>query len=124
MLGLIPLAVVCGTTATGTGLSALEAIALSMFFLSGAAQLAATQLIAAGASTVVIVLSVLIISLRLMIYSASVAPHFQRLSAGWKGLISYLITDPSYAVTITRFEQGETQEPDKRWYFLGAALAI
>ena len=30
LLGLIPLAVVCGTTATGTGLSALQALALSV----------------------------------------------------------------------------------------------
>ena len=32
MLGLIPLAVVCGATATEKGLSALEALALSVFF--------------------------------------------------------------------------------------------
>ena len=124
LLGLIPLAVVCGATATGTGLSALEALALSVFFLSGAAQLAATQLVAAGASGGVIFLTVLIISLRLTMYSASLAPHFRRLSAGWKGLISSLLTDPAYAVTITRFDDGETKEPDKRWYFLGAALTI
>jgi 4-azaleucine resistance transporter AzlC len=124
LLGLIPLAVVCGTTATGTGLSALQALALSVFFLSGAAQLAATQLIAAGASVAVIVLTVLIISLRLTMYSASLAPHFRRLSAGWKSLISYLLTDPAYAVTIGRFDDGETKEPEKRWYFLGVALAI
>jgi branched chain amino acid efflux pump len=123
-LGLIPLAVVCGTAATGTGLSALETLALSVFFLSGAAQLAATQLIAAGASVVIIVLTVLIISLRMTVYSASIAPHFRRLSAGWKGLISYLLTDPAYAVTITRFDDGGTKESDKRWYFLGAGLAI
>lgn len=124
MLGLIPLAVVCGATATGKGLSALEALALSVFLLSGAAQLAATQLIAAGASVAVIVLTVLMISLRLMMYSASLAPHFRGLSAGWKGLISYLLTDPAYAVTIGRFDDGETKEPDKRWHFLGVALAI
>jgi 4-azaleucine resistance transporter AzlC len=124
LLGLIPLAVVCGATATGKGLSALEALALSVFFLSGAAQLAATQLIAADASAAVIVLTVLIISLRLTMYSASLAPHFRRLSAGWKGMISYLLTDPAYAVTIGRFENGETKEPDKRWYFLGVALAM
>ena len=124
LLGLMPLAVVCGTSATGTGLSALQALALSVFFLSGAAQLAATQLIATGASVGVIVLTVLIISLRLTLYSASIAPHFQRLSATWKGLISYLLTDPAYAVTITRFDDGETREQDKRWYFLGSGLAI
>jgi 4-azaleucine resistance transporter AzlC len=124
LLGLIPLAVVCGAIATGKGLSALEALALSVFFLSGAAQLSATQLIADGASVPVIILTVLIISLRLTMYSASLAPHFRRLSAGWKGMISYLLTDPAYAVTIARFDDGETKEPDKRWYFLGVALAI
>ena len=124
LLGLIPLAVVCGATATEKGLSALEALALSVFLLSGAAQLATTQLIAAGASAAVIVLTVLIISLRLTVYSVSLAPHFRGLSAGWKGLISYLLTDPAYAVTIGRFDDGETKEPDKRWYFLGVALAI
>ena len=124
LLGLIPLALVCGATATGNDLSALEALALSVFFLSGAAQLAATQLIAAGASVAVVVLTVLIISLRLTMYSASLAPHFRELSTGWKGLLAYLLTDPAYAVTITRFDDRETKEPDKRWYFLGAALAI
>lgn len=86
--------------------------------------MAATQLIAAGSSVTVIVLSVLIISLRPTMYSASLAPHLRRLSAGWKGLISYLLTDPAYAITIARFADGETKEPDKRWYFLGVALAM
>ena len=86
--------------------------------------MAATQLIAAGASVAVIVPTVLIINLRLTIYSASLAPHFQRLSAGWKGLISYLLTDLAYVVTITRFDDGETEAPHKRWCFLGAALTI
>jgi predicted branched-subunit amino acid permease len=52
------------------------------------------------------------------------APHFRRLPAGWKGLLSYLLTDQAYAATITRFDAGETEESDKRWYYLGVALAI
>jgi 4-azaleucine resistance transporter AzlC len=123
LLGLIPLAIALGAAAVDGGLSALEALAMSVFVLSGAAQMAMIELISTGASVAVIVLTALIISLRLTMYSASLAPHFRRLSAGWKGLISYLLTDPAYAVSITRFE-GETKEPNKRWYFLGAALAI
>ena len=122
-LALIPLAVSLGAAATGSGLSTLEALAMSVFVLSGAAQMAMIELISTGASVAVIALTVLIISLRLTMYSASLAPHFRRLSAGWKGLLSYLLTDPAYAVSITRFD-GETKESNKRWYFLGAALAI
>jgi predicted branched-subunit amino acid permease len=56
-------------------------------------------------------------------YSASLAPHFRKLSAGWKGLLSYLLTDPAYAVSITRFDR-DIKGSNKRWYFLGAALTI
>jgi predicted branched-subunit amino acid permease len=86
--------------------------------------MAMIELISTGASVAVVVLTVIVISLRLTMYSASLAPHFRRLSAGWKGLLSYLLTDPAYAVTITRVDGGETREPNKPWYFLGAALVV
>jgi 4-azaleucine resistance transporter AzlC len=124
LLALIPFALAFGTTATGSGLSTLQALAMSVFVFAGAAQLAAIPLISAGASVAVIVLTVLIINLRLTLYSASLAPHFRRLPVGWKSLLSYLLTDQAYAATITRFDDGETDEPDKRWYYLGVALAI
>ena len=124
LLALVPFAVAFGATATGSGLSALEALAMSVFVFAGAAQLAAVPLISAGASVAVVVLTVLVVNLRLTLYSASLAPHFRRLPLGWKGLLSYLLTDQAYAATITRFDDGQTQEPDKRWYYLGVALAI
>jgi 4-azaleucine resistance transporter AzlC len=124
LLALIPFAVAFGATAIGNGLSSLEALAMSVFVFAGAAQLAAIPLLSAGASAAVIVLTVLVVNLRMTLYSASLAPHFRRLPIGWKSLLSYLLTDQAYAATITRFDDGETEEPDKRWYYLGVALAI
>jgi 4-azaleucine resistance transporter AzlC len=124
LLALIPFAVAFGATAMDSGLSTLEALAMSVFVFAGAAQLAAIPLISAGASVAVVVLTVLVINLRMTLYSASLAPHFRRLPAGWKSLLSYLLTDQAYAATITRFDDGRTEEPDKRWYYLGVALAI
>jgi branched chain amino acid efflux pump len=124
LLALIPFALAFGASATEGGLSAFEAVAMSVLVFAGAAQLAAVQLIAAGAPVAIVVLTVLTINLRLTLYSASLAPHLGRLPAGWKGLLSYLLTDQAYAATITRFDAGETKDPDKRWYFLGAALAV
>jgi 4-azaleucine resistance transporter AzlC len=123
-LALIPFAVAFGATAMGSGLSALEALAMSVFVFAGAAQLAIVPLISAGASVAVVVLTVLVINLRMTLYSASLAPHFRGLPAGWKSLLSYLLTDQAYAATITHFDDGRTVEQDKRWYFLGVALAI
>src|SRR5918992_3041834 len=124
LLALIPFGVAFGATAMGSGLSTLEALAMSVFVFAGAAQLAIVPLISAGASVAVVVLTVLVINLRMTLYSASLAPHFRRLPAGWKSLLSYLLTDQAYAATITRFDDGQTEEPDKRWYYLGVALAI
>lgn len=124
LLALFPFGVAFGATAIESGLSAVEALGMSVFVFAGAAQLATLPLLSAGASVAVVVLTVLVVNLRLTLYSASVAPHFGRLPAGWKGLLSYLLTDQAYAATITRFDEGQTREPDKRWYYLGVGLAI
>lgn len=124
LLALIPFGLAFGATAVDSGLSAAEALGMSVFVAAGAAQLAALPLLSAGASVAVVVLTVLVINLRLMLYSASLAPHFKRLPLRWKGLLSYHLTDQAYAATITRFDAGETEGPDKRWYFLGVGLSI
>ena len=123
-LALVPLGLAFGATAAGSGLSMLEAFGMSVFVFAGAAQLAALPLISAGASVAVVVLTVLVINLRLMLYSASLAPHFERVSLGWKGVLSYLLTDQTYAATITRFEEGQVRETDRRWFYLGAAVPV
>lgn len=124
LVALLPFGLAFGATALGNGLSALEALAMSVFVFAGAAQLATIPLLSAGASVAVVVLTVLVVNLRMTLYSASMAPHFGHLSAGWKGLLSYLLTDQAYAATITRFDAGKSEEPDKRWYYLGTALSI
>jgi 4-azaleucine resistance transporter AzlC len=124
LLALIPFGVAFGATAIDNGLSTIEALGMSVLVFAGAAQLAAIPLLSAGASVAIVVLTVLMVNLRLTLYSASLAPHFKRLPVGWKGLLSYLLTDQAYAATITRFDAGETEEPDKRWYYLGVALSI
>jgi 4-azaleucine resistance transporter AzlC len=124
LVALFPFGVAFGATAMDSGLSAVEALGMSVFVFAGAAQLATLPLLSSGASVALVVLTVLVVNLRLTLYSASMAPHFGRLPAGWKGLLSYLLTDQAYAATITRFDEGQTLEPDKRWYYLGVGLAI
>jgi 4-azaleucine resistance transporter AzlC len=124
LIALVPFGLAFGATAAGNGLSAAQALGMSVFVFAGAAQLAAVPLLSAGASVAIVLLTVLVINLRLTLYSASLAPHFKRLPTGWKGLLAYLLTDQAYAATITPFDEGETEEPDKRWYYLGVAVAI
>jgi predicted branched-subunit amino acid permease len=68
-------------------------------------------------------LTIAVINLRHMLYSASLAPHLKSLSLRWKILLSYLMTDEAYAVAILNYERiGGTAFA--HWYFLGAGLAL
>ena len=138
LLGVFPFGMVCGIVATNTGLPSIVSLLMALLVFAGASQLVALQLIAGGGSVWLIVLSSLIINLRFVMYSASLAPHFERLPAKWKGLLAYLITDHSYAVTISKFNQydndcqsglaGDYDQDEhaerKGWYFLGAGASM
>src|SRR5215467_8133744 len=76
LLGIVPFGIVCGVGAIAAGASPIAALAMSMIMFSGAAQIVATQLLVAGAPFAVIVLSCLVVSLRLLMYSAANASYF------------------------------------------------
>jgi predicted branched-subunit amino acid permease len=63
------------------------------------------------------------INLRLLLYSASLAPHLARERLRTRLWVAYLLTDQAYAVCIARW--GSDDDPDRRVpYFLGAALML
>jgi 4-azaleucine resistance transporter AzlC len=121
-LGIIPFGMVAGVAAVDVGIPAVHAVAMSVFIFAGASQLAATELIGRNAPLAVVVLTVLVVNLRMMMYSASIAPYFERESARWKAALSYLLTDQAYAVSLLKFRNDETTS--KQWYFLGVALSL
>lgn len=124
LLGVIPFAMISGVAAVGIGIPAVLALAMSFIVFAGSAQLAAVQLIGVGSAVFVVILTALIVNLRFMMYSASIAPHFKPLSTTWKWLLAYLLTDQAYAVAITHFNQQDTDTTNKHWYFFGAALVF
>ncbi|MCO8254072.1 AzlC family ABC transporter permease [Haladaptatus sp. AB618] len=122
MLGIIPFGMVTGVAAVGVGIPAIHAIAMSVIIFAGASQLAATELIGRDAPIAVIVLTVLVVNLRMMMYSASIAPYFERESARWKAALAYPLTDQAYAVSLLKFRNDE--HTSRRWYYLGVALSL
>jgi predicted branched-subunit amino acid permease len=131
--GMAPFGLITGVAATNAGFSLVEAMGMSVFVYAGAAQLAAYELIKTNALLVIVVLTVIVINLRLPMYSASLAPYFEHLPWRWKGVISYHVVDPVYALSIVRFENDDGGAGDasrvagrgnRRWYFLGAATPL
>lgn len=137
LIGVAPFGMIYGALALQAGIPPAAAQAISAVVFAGSAQIVLTQLVHTGTPAVVMILTVVVINLRHALYSASVAPYVQHLSTAWKLLLSYLLTDEAYVVTILHYEQTEpgaagkggesdlTPATDQRhWFYLGAGLAL
>ncbi|HEY5790327.1 MAG TPA: AzlC family ABC transporter permease [Gammaproteobacteria bacterium] len=123
--GIAPFGLVAGLTAIATGLSSVQALALSGLVFAGASQLALLQLLADGAVPAVILLTVLTVNLRFAMYSASLAPHFQHLGRRWRWPLAYLMVDQNYALTIQRYHHGDPAfAAHGHWFYLGGGAAL
>lgn len=123
LLGVAPFGMIYGVLAIAAGLSPLAAQAMSSVVFAGSSQFMLIQLVGLGTPALVMVLTGFVINLRHALYSASVAPHTLHLNLVWKGLLSYLLTDEAYAVSILNYNV-DSLPKNKHWYFLGAGLAL
>ena len=122
LVGIVPFGLVAGAAAVGVGLSGLQAVGLSAIVFAGASQLAAIDLLGQDAPLAVVVVTALVINLRMVMYSASIAPYFQGVATRWRAGLAYLLTDQAYALSVTRF--GDDRPVRRRWYYLGAAAPL
>jgi 4-azaleucine resistance transporter AzlC len=123
LLGVFPFGLIYGALALGSGLSPAEAQMMSSVVFAGSSQFVAAQMIRDAAPGILIVLSIAVVNLRHLLYSASIAPYLERLPARWKALLAYLLTDEAYAVSIAQFER-EGAAPAGHFFLLGAGLAL
>jgi len=125
LVGAMPFGVIYGVLSMQSGqLNQWQAQSMSWIIFAGSAQFIAAQLFKDNATAFVIILTVFVVNLRHALYSASCAPYFKRLSAGWKVLLAYLLTDEAYAVGINRYTDGRPDHDHNHWYFLGSGLAL
>jgi 4-azaleucine resistance transporter AzlC len=121
LLGIAPFGLVAGVAAMNAGLTLEQAVGMSVIVFAGAAQLAALELIGQDAPLSVIVVTAVVINLRMMMYSASIAPYFRSLSTRIRTGAAYLLTDQAYALSVSRYRSDE--RIDRLGYYLGAAVA-
>ena len=123
LVGTIPFGLVVGVASVAAGLTPVQALALSVFAFSGIAQLIACQLIAVQSPVILTTAAAAIVSLRLLMYSAALAPRLAHLDRRWRLLLSYLMTDQSFAMTVRRYDEpGERRW--KHWHFMGSATTL
>jgi predicted branched-subunit amino acid permease len=121
----VPFGVALGATLAAGGVHPLVAWSSSPLLFGGAAQLLAVQLLGAGASAGVVIAAALIVNARMLLYSASLAPHVRQWRSRWRWVGAYLLADPVYALAIGRFRSTGGGEPgDRLAYYLAVGLTL
>jgi len=123
LVGVFPFGMIYGALALNAGLSLAASQMMSSIVFAGSSQFIAAQLIHDAAPGLVIVLTIAVVNLRQMLYSASLAPYLEKLPIRWKILLAYLLTDEAYAPTALKFER-EGASPLGHWFLFGAGLAL
>ncbi|WIV66979.1 AzlC family ABC transporter permease [Natrialbaceae archaeon AArc-T1-2] len=123
LLGLIPFAIVFGIAADGAGLSTAQTVAMSAVIFAGTAQLVTAELIGANAGLVIVIVTGIVINLRMLMYSASIAPHFTEYGKRVRAYLAYFLTDHVYAMSIAEYGKDDSDR-NKRLYYLGLGVTI
>src|SRR5215216_2890556 len=133
LFGVVPFGLVAGATPVSEGLGAAVAMGFATIVFAGASQLAAADVLADGGSALVAVVAACTINLRMLLYSASLAPHLAHVPLRRRLFMAYLLTDQAYAVSITRWTEdddraadgGPSPPLDRRVpYYIGAAVLL
>lgn len=119
LIGGFPFGLIYGALALNAGLSRAAAQVMSSTVFAGSAQFITAQLVHENTPGFVIVLTIAVVNLRHILYSASLAPYLAALPVRWKTILSYLLTDEAYAPTILHYEK-EGITPHAHWFLLGA----
>ncbi|MBB5470676.1 4-azaleucine resistance transporter AzlC [Paraburkholderia sp. CI2] len=123
MVGAAPFGVIFGTLVTSSPLHLWHGQLMSLVVFAGSAQFIALGLIAGHASFAVIWATTLVVNLRHVLYSATLAPHVAHLPKRWRWALGALLTDEVFAVAWEHYRHREpgTVGP---YYFCGAGVAM
>ncbi|HEY1014670.1 MAG TPA: AzlC family ABC transporter permease [Herpetosiphonaceae bacterium] len=124
LAGGVPFGLIYAVGAIDAGIPPLQTLAMSSLVFGGSAQVVIAQQVGALTPELVIIVTALIINIRHLLYSASLAPHIAHLRWRWKAGLAYLLTDEAYVVGINRYDQPPPLPANKHWFVLGAGLAL
>jgi len=106
-LGYFPIGLSLGVLAQKGGLVPWQMASMSILVFAGSSQFIAVAMIGTGASPLAIVSTTFMVNLRHLLMSSALSVHFPGASRRFLALFAYGLTDESFAVNMTRFNQGE-----------------
>ena len=121
LAGVVPFGLVIGVSAAQADVPALAGWLTGPLIYAGSAQVAVIGMLDAGAAPVVVVAAALIINVRLIFYSATMARHWRGTPRWWRLVAAYLLIDPSLAVGLDGYRRLSRRQAHAH-YFGGAVL--
>lgn len=122
-VGIVPFGLVAGAAAVEAGFGLSGAVGFSVVVFAGASQLAAIDLLSGGSAVAVAVLTAWLINLRMVMYSAALAPWLSHESTPKRLGAAYVLTDQAFALSITHYGKGAPVQ-DRLRYYLGVAVPL
>ncbi|MGH3650174.1 MAG: AzlC family ABC transporter permease [Acidimicrobiia bacterium] len=116
----VPFALVIGLAIVESGINPWSGWSTSWLVFAGAAQLTLISLLGSGAAAAAVT-AALVVNARHLMYSAALAPTFQRQPGWFRWLGPYLLIDQMFA--LTSIEQ-DAEESAFRTYYLVAGMTF
>ncbi|MGA7229226.1 MAG: AzlC family ABC transporter permease [Acidimicrobiia bacterium] len=117
----VPFGLVIGLAISESGINTMVGWSSSWIIFGGAAQLTLISLLGAGTAVAAAVTAGLVVNARHLMYSAALAPTFQRQPRWFRWLGPYVLIDQLFALASVHLDD----DPDVfRTYFLSAGLTF
>lgn len=121
VIAAFPFGIVFGALSQSNGLEFFVASGMSAIVFAGASQFMAITLLASSTALPVIVITVFIVNLRQMLYSANLMQQVKHWPQSVRAVLAFWLTDETFAVVSDRINR-RPDEPGLRWFYLGSAL--
>ncbi len=122
LIGLVPFGLVIGLSAAQADVPRLAGWLTGPLIFAGSSQVATIEMLDAGAAAIVVVAAALIINIRLILYSATMARYWRGTPWWWRFVAAYLLIDPSLAVGLDGYARLVDRGRAHAHYFGGAVL--
>lgn len=115
-----PFAIIYGALAIANGIPEWVILAMSVLVFAGASQFIAVALIASGTPFAIIILTVFVVNLRHMLYSASLMPQLAHVPQLLRIPMAFWMTDETFAIVNHR-QSNTSHKTGFVPYYLGSA---
>lgn len=120
VVGVAPFGLAIGAAIATTSLSLGQGLFSGIAILAGASQLTVVTMLDDGVTPLVIVLSGLIVNVRILLYSAALAPWFRDEPLRRRLILAIPVIDQMYFTCAPRFERCDLDQAERRAYYLAA----